>query len=298
MRFGCSNPIKWGCPDLNRGRHLIRKSSPEGGSLPNWPTTPVACNKVYIDVFIGFIMDFVLEIVKKVMEKKPYSCIDRNFVLKIASKIKADDDEEKIKLIRAKLRKISTSVLPLNFYKKFDKIAFSDDSFKMHKSVKERMEIYPWLVDEIKKRGKSIVDLGCGFNLLALKHFGFVPKYYIGYDVDCAVVKFVERFAKENKINAEVFCSDISDIGLGESDIYLCLKVFDALEDYEMGMTKRILEVIKEKTSHIIASFSTKSLGGRKMLRERDWFEKTLDNLGMRFVKEKKNGEIFYFIDL
>ncbi|MCX8158772.1 MAG: 50S ribosomal protein L11 methyltransferase [Candidatus Pacearchaeota archaeon] len=243
-------------------------------------------------------MDFVSEIVKKVIEKKPYSCIDERFVLKIASKIKSNDDEERIKLIRAKLRKISTSMLPLSFYRKFEKINFSEDTFKMHKSVKERLGIYPWLVSEIKRRGNSVVDLGCGFNLLALKHFGFVPKYYIGYDVDCAVVKFVERFAKENKINAEIFCSDISDIGLGEGDVYLCLKLFDALEDYEYGTTKKILEVIREKTNHIIASFSTKSMGGKKTLKERQWFEIILNELKMGFVKEKKGNEIFYFIDL
>jgi len=227
--------------------------------------------------------------------KSPYKYINKDFVKKLSMLIKAPI-EAKSKLVRAKLRKISTSALPPKFYKKFKGLEFSKDLLNWHRSTRERLEIYPWLVEEIEKRGKNIIDLGCGFNLVALYYFDFTPKSYFGYDIDGAVIEFVTRFAQENKINAELFCQDISNPDIKSGDVCLALKVFDALEELEWNITKKILIKLKEKCKHIIVSFSNISLSGRGKLRKREWFEKILQDLKLKWEKVEKSNETFYFI--
>jgi SAM-dependent methyltransferase len=235
--------------------------------------------------------------IEKITEKKPYSFLNKNFVKKLAILIKAKNEKEKLKLVRAKLRKISGFALPLKFYKKFRKLEFSEKLLEMHRSTRERKNHYPWLIEKIKNKGNTILDLGCGFNLIALYYNNFIPKKYIGYDIDCAVVEFVNRFSKEKKLNARILCQDISEIEFKNSDICLCFKLFDALEDVEWNITKTIMKKLKSKTKTIIVSFSNVTLSGRAKLRSRDWFEKILLELGLKYEIENKGNEIFYFIN-
>jgi SAM-dependent methyltransferase len=237
-----------------------------------------------------------MDIVEKVMEKSPYKHVNAKFVKKLAGLIKADIDEDKVKLVRAKLRKISVSSLPLKFYKKFKTLEFSKELLEMHRSTRERVDIYPWLIKKIEKSQK-IVDLGCGFNLLAFYYNEYLPMEYKGYEIDEAVVDFVNRFAQEKKLNAKVESEDAINIEPESADVYLCLKVFDALEDIERNITKSLLQRISLKTKLIIASFSNISLSGRGQLKERTWFEKMLHELNLKFVKELKGNEVFYFIE-
>jgi SAM-dependent methyltransferase len=234
--------------------------------------------------------------IDKAMEKSPYKYISKEFVKKLSMLIKAPP-EAKSKLIRAKLRKISTSALPIKFYKKFKSLKFSKDLIIWHRSTRERIEIYPWLIQQIQKRGQTIVDLGCGFNLLALYYHDFIPKQYTGYDIDGAVTQFINRFAKEKEINAKAQCKDILNTDIKQAEICLAFKVFDAIEDVEWNLSRKILQNMKKKCKQIIASFSNISLSGRGKLRKRDWFEKTLDDLGYKWEKQVKGNETFYFID-
>jgi SAM-dependent methyltransferase len=239
-----------------------------------------------------------MEIIDKVMEKKPYKFINKDFVKSLSQIIKAKTEREKLKLMRAKLRKISTSALPLKFYKKFEKIQFSQDVLNTHRSTRERENIYPWFINEIKNtKAKKIVDFGCGFNLLALYYNNFIPQNYIGYDIDGAVVQFINRFVKEKQIDAKIYNKNIIDMEFEKADLYLCLKVFDALEDIEQNVTKKILDKLKTKTKFIIVSFSNITLGGRKHLKERKWFEDMLFSLKLKFEKHAKGNETFYFIE-
>jgi SAM-dependent methyltransferase len=231
-----------------------------------------------------------------IANKSPYKYLNKEFVKKLSILIKGPG-EAKSKLVRAKLRKISTSALPPKFYKKFKTLDFSKELLNWHRSTRERLEIYPWLIQEIQKRGKTIVDLGCGFNLLALFYFNFTPKSYFGYDIDGAVTDFVQRFAKENNINAQVKCEDISDLDIESSDVCLAFKVLDALEELEWNITKKILQEIKKKCKHIIVSFSNISLSGRSRLKTRAWFEKILQELSLKWEKQDKGNETFYFIE-
>lgn len=237
--------------------------------------------------------------IEKITEKKPYSFLNKDFVKKLSSLVKAKDEREKLKLVRAKLRKISCSALPLKFYKKFKTLEFSEKNIDMHRSTRERKNHYPWLIEKIKQgKDATILDFGCGFNLIAFYYNNFIPKKYLGYDVDCAVVDFIQRFAKEKKINAKIYCEDISDseIDFPANDVCLCLKLFDALEDIKWNITKKILEKLKDKTKTIIVSFSNISLSGRGKLKERVWFEKILQELKFKYQIENKGNETFYFI--
>lgn len=238
------------------------------------------------------------EIVEKIMEISPYKHMNKEFVEKIAILIKADTDEEKVKLVRAKLRKISTSALPSRFYRKFKTLEFSKDLLNIHRSTRERAEIYPWLIEILKrKNARKMIDLGCGFNLLAFYYNDFIPEIYKGYDIDEAVVDFINRFAREKGLNAKVRSKDLTGIEFEQADAYLCLKIFDALEDIKRNITKELLGKIIKKTRIIIASFSKISLSGRGKLKEREWFEKMLQELELKFEKKTRKNEVFYFIE-
>jgi len=237
------------------------------------------------------------EIIEKIMEKSPYKYANKSFVEKIFGLIRANTNEEKIKLVRAKLRKISFSALPLKFYRKFKTLRFSTEIINMHRSTRERSSVYLWLIGRLRgENARVITDLGCGFNLIAFYYNGFIPEKYYGYEIDNAVVEFVRRFISEKNLNAKIESRDASETEFEDSDVCLCLKIFDALEDIERNITLKLLERIMRKTKLIVASFSKISLSGRGRLREREWFEKMLFSLGLKFTKETKGNEVFYFI--
>ncbi|MFH8119860.1 MAG: hypothetical protein QXS37_03600, partial [Candidatus Aenigmatarchaeota archaeon] len=72
------------------------------------------------------------------------------------------------------------------------------------------------------------------------------------------------------------------------------LKVLDALEAIEPGFSKKILMLGGIK----IVSFSLRSLGGKRHLMERAWFENLLNENKIGYEKIKKGGELFYVFNV
>jgi hypothetical protein len=167
---------------------------------------------------------------------------------------------------------------------------------KTHSSTKERIEFYPQLKEIISRLNtKSILDLGCGINPIALASSGV--KYYAS-DINTADLNAVEAFFEKNKIDGKTFVCDLNKIEgckLPEADLCLILKVFDILGKKDYEIAEKVLESINCK--HIIASFSTRTLSGKPMNSPRRiWFEKLLNSLCYQFEIIKSKNEIFYIV--
>ena len=165
-----------------------------------------------------------------------------------------------------------------------------------HSSTKERIYFYPQLKEIIKKlKVKSILDLGCGINPLALAEQGI--KYYAS-DINAEDLNIVKEFFKNQRIDGEVFVCDLNKIEnctLPKADLTLVLKVFDILGKSDYRAAKKIIERIS--SNHLIVSFSIKTLSGKPMKSQRRiWFERLLDSFLYRFEIVKSDNEIFYIV--
>ncbi|MEM2173853.1 MAG: hypothetical protein QW199_00485 [Candidatus Pacearchaeota archaeon] len=260
--------------------------------------------------------ELIEEEIEEICKKPEFRKLNRAFVLKIALKIvqkferferKDKNIKDYIKAVRKFLRKILTPMQP-KFYKKFkffldniDKDEIIDAVIKANFAAREREKGYPWLIEFLAKtKPTQIIDFGCGFNLLGLYKYGFDFSQcsYVGYDIDGYITELLEKFAEKKKINAKIINADISSIDFTKfkesKTIYLFLKVLDALEAIEPGFSKKILMLGGTK----IVSFSLRSLGGKRHLMERAWFENLLNENKIGYEKIKKGEELFYVFNV
>jgi len=167
---------------------------------------------------------------------------------------------------------------------------------KSHASTKERIESYP----EIKKmiidlNIKSILDLGCGLNPLALASSDM--EYY-AVDINEDDLKIVSRFFEKNKIKGKTFTYDLRKLSKEENqfpsvDLCLILKVFDIIEKKGHKLAEEIIKKINCR--YFLVSFSTKTLSGAPMRHpQRGWIERLLTRLRYTFKLIKTRNELFY----
>jgi 16S rRNA (guanine(1405)-N(7))-methyltransferase len=138
---------------------------------------------------------------------------------------------------------------------------------RLHSSTRERLAIlerfYP-KVFEITGSPRSILDLGCGLNPLALPWMGLdTGAAYVALDIDATRIRFLDRYLAMTGLDAQARCQDILASPPFESvDVALLLKMSPSLERQEQGATLRLLEQLR--TSFAVVSFAVKSLGGRE----------------------------------
>lgn len=166
---------------------------------------------------------------------------------------------------------------------------------KTHTSTAERLSSYPLLKKIIRELNpKSILDIGCGLNPLALAD----PHYtYYAADINEEELSLIKRFFKKNNIRGKTFVYDLSNPTktLPKADCCLLLKVLDIIANHNQTLIKKILETIPART--IIVSFATHKLSGKPMnLPQRVWFEKLLHQESYIHTRIKTENEIFYII--
>ena len=201
-----------------------------------------------------------------------------------------------VKSLRAELRRYSGQY-SLSSKSKKDRL-LSSQNFKEllnhHSSTKERIKDYPLLRNIISKiNPKSILDLGCGLNPLAIASKGV---FYHAYDIKSEDLNIVSAFFAANDISGDVHNADIRNIiKFPEVDLCLILKVLDILGINKIELSKKFLSKIKSKT--FIVSFATHTLSGKKMNRPyRRWFEQLLDERKEKYEIVRTYQEIFYII--
>lgn len=249
------------------------------------------------------------EIIKKIKQKKEFSSLPDSFVLSslkkysynIKQELKKSEQKALVKLVRADLRRHTGMFQRLTgkYWKKRESLLEQNkisDLLKTHASTKERIQFYPELKKVISNlNAKSILDLGCGLNPLALASPGII---YYALDIQQSDLDLIKKFFEKNKIEGKTINQDVSlnISNLPPADLCLMLKLLDILDDKSHKKALSLLEKIKCK--NFIISFSTKTLSGKPMLhKKRPWLERIIRNLNYKFCTISSENEIFYIVE-
>jgi len=273
----------------------------------------------------------VEEIVKAVKSRKELQTLDDQFVKDRVKRVlaangvirkKMDDAssfaqfcrskeyEELLKRVRKELRAVY-GVFQIGSRKKIiDKLRNSSldekeetivEILKSHQSTSERLPYYKNIYSTIceKTQPKTIIDLGCGMNPLAYHHFAQHPTI-IASDISQEDMDFLQECFDILKIPGKTIRLDLiteyEKLAKLKGDATLLLKLLDSLEEAKRHISYKIFDNIK--TPWIIASFPTKSLGGKKTIARagRAWFERLLKRKEMTWETFSVENELFYII--
>lgn len=249
------------------------------------------------------------DLIKKIKDKPELRGIDDSVIkdsleknLKVYNitleNLSSADARVLIKIIRSDLRTLAG-----RFRKSIKSRAGLLDSSNInellmtHTSTSERMEFYPKLNDLLRElKIKSILDLGCGLNPIALAKSEI--KYYAS-DINKEELSLIEIFFKKNKISGKVFICDLrkdDSFSLPKADICLLFKVLDIIEKKSHKLAENI--ILKSPCKYLLISFATKKLSGKPMnFPERRWLELLINRLGYSYKTFSSNNEIFYLVD-
>lgn len=201
-----------------------------------------------------------------------------------------------VKAIRSELRRYSGQYSSLSKSRRNKLISQNDTEklLKSHSSTRERIEDYFYIKNLIKKLNpKSILDLGCGLNPIALAEKNIS---YYAYDIKNQDIETVSEFFNKNKIDGFALQADITTLKeFPQTDLCLIFKVLDILPGNRYENSKSLISQIKSEK--IIVSFATHTLSGKPMNSpKRFWFENLLKELNLSYKTEKSKNEIFYLI--
>src|SRR3989344_1606960 len=172
-----------------------------------------------------------------------------------------------------------------------------DELLKTHSSSSERLSFYPVLKKILSDlKIKSILDLGCGLNPLALSQKNIE---YFASDINEKELSIIQEYFKKNNINGKTFVYDLRNISndLPKTDLTILLKVLDVVSKNDKKLSEKIILNIGSR--YLLVSFSIKKLSGKPMnFPERKWFEKMLLRNKLRYEKFYSENEVFYLIFL
>ena len=223
---------------------------------------------------------------------------------------KSAEYEKVLKAIRAKLyESYGMFQIPKNaeeikqgFLRKLHARQLTEDDYRQilsaHLSTKERFDSYLQIYEQLFKiiKPNVILDLGCGLNPLSY-HYMNRKVRYIASDIDKGNLDFIQQFFNLSGIDGKTlllnlqYKEDVQKLAFIECDVCFLFKILE--------IDKRIAEDIISAANAkcIVASFSTINLSGEPMARpEREWFEKMLNRLRLKFSTFKTENEIFYLI--
>jgi len=243
-------------------------------------------------------------LIKKIKEKKELSGVSDSIVKdnldKVLKKYNVSSEyltpkNEKIilkevrSLLRDQVGQFQTSIK--------SRSKFLDDKnqlLKTHSSTKERLTFYPELIKIIKNlKVKSILDLGCGLNPVALAN---KEVKYFASDINEEEISIINRYFKKKKIRGHAFIYDLKKINkdLPKADLCLLFKILETVDD-DHKLTKKILLLVQ--CDKILVSFSSKKLSGKSMDNpNRSWFEILISKMNFKVKKFHSDNEIFYLL--
>ncbi len=170
-----------------------------------------------------------------------------------------------------------------------------------HTSTKERLPFYPSLYKHLFAHTgmpATLLDVSCGLNPFSYPWMESTPKY-IATEItidDCRMIReyFVLAGIKGEVIQLDVI-NEKEKLSTLKADVCLLWKLLDTLEYLERNVSRRILPLVN--ASHLIVSFSTKTLSGKRMKKTRRlWFEKICEDNGWEITIEEFGNELFYVV--
>lgn len=265
------------------------------------------------------------EILAKIKESKKYKQISDEAIskeieeyIKRNPKFESYKDKKILKDIKAELHKISGSFqISANILQKRTKLLeelrkdpsnskIIEKILETNRSTKERFNSYKEIYDkvfQITGKPKSILDLGCGLNPIYYAFMNLEQLEYYAYDINQAEIDFLNEFFKISNINGKAKVLDLANLEnvkhLPKADICLMFKFIDPIEKQGNGhkLSEEIIKILIEKCKFIVVSFSTKTLGNKKMnFPYRGWIERMLERIELNFNKIDSENEVFYVL--
>ena len=228
-------------------------------------------------------------VVCAVQKSKRYGQIDASLISRLATEalaISPGRPAEAIKRTKRKLHQIFGAYVGQppkygRFLTRLKKAAEEDPQslrdqllkiMAQHASTRERKPILETFYETIFShtgRPESILDLACGMNPLSALWMNLDHACrYIALDVDHELIGFVDNCLGILGVNHHAGVLDLgSELPFHEAELTLLLKAIPCLDQQSSGIWPELIEAIVSPV--IVASFPTKSLGGRgKGMRE------------------------------
>lgn len=251
-----------------------------------------------------------------IRQKREFRDLDNKFVEKMLDSrlkgkkvedLKPRDIEKMEKETRAYLREVYGAFLSSKYFQRekfLNAIKDLNDSeahiriLSLHLSTKERLPYYEEIYEKIfavTGEPSSILDLGCGLNPFSFPFMNLKDVRYYAVELVKSDAEFIQRYFDKMKINGKAINMDLTQAeNLPSADVCFMFKVIDTFEAIQWDITAELMAKIKAK--YIIASFATKSLGGRKTIKaeKRQWFERLIAS--KEHSTFEVENEVFYII--
>lgn len=199
------------------------------------------------------------EIVERVRRSSRYRDVDPALVERLATEElpKARSADDAVKRVKRRLHQAVGA---------FRGGVTGGAEMRSHASTRERLPnldaFYSdiWAITGVPR---SILDLGCGLNPLALSWMRLAPDArYIAIDVDERPLATVRTHLEQSGHPHEVLTMDlVSRVPDDEVDVALLLKLVTTLDRQDPEAATRLLRGLRAR--HAVVSFTTRSLGGR-----------------------------------
>ena len=151
-----------------------------------------------------------------------------------------------------------------------------EGALKLHSSTRERMPLDAFYDELFRITGRpaAVLDIACGMNPVFLGSIGIKTT---GIDISGAQIAMMNAWAADRNIPIEchtgdALCADF--IPEGSWELALIMKLLPVLENQCKGSAQMLLERLS--VPQIVATFPTRTLGGRKIGMEKhytEWFE-------------------------
>jgi ribosomal protein RSM22 (predicted rRNA methylase) len=249
------------------------------------------------------------DLIDLIRKKKELSDISDSLVLESLNKyltkhkinpsnLRPSETKLIVKEIRAQLRNfVGQFQLSPKKKEKFLETEDFSSLLETHSSTKERLSFYPELKSLLSElKVKSILDLGCGINPVALATKEIT---YYASDINESDLAVVSAFFKKNDIEGKVFAHNLREdnSSLPKADLCIMFKILDTIETKGHKIAESLILTLKDKCKYILISFSTRKLSGKSMnFPERKWLEHLLTRLSIHYEIFKSDSEIFYLI--
>ena len=264
-------------------------------------------------------LDAIAEITASVLSKKKYRHIHPDLIRSLAGSEleKGRGKKETLKAVTGKLHQVGAAYfpsrpdysswlsdlqhLPANLDSPEVK-SFCREVMENHHSTRERLLILEAFFNKALSPiapVKSILDLACGLNPLALPWMPAAGDVrYSGCDIFSDMVGFLTGFAKHFSIDADFSVCNLLEANFtGEFQVAFLLKTLPCLEQLQADFSGRLLDAVPAE--YLLISFPVRSLSGRpKGMRESyaSRFEEMMNRRSWEFNKYEFFDELAYLV--